>query len=589
MKHIDRYRLWAAIIAFIAFGLRTGYVLSQPEGDPWFSRPSLDGAVFVDWARSLLEGHGGPEGAYYQAPGYPWFLAGFFWLAGWSFSLLYLVQHGLVVAAAWFLGEVSRRSAGDIGGWTSMILALGYHPLLFFASRPVGESLAIFLLTAAILAYSGSRLRGTALAGLLVGAAVVVRPNFLLVPAAWVILCAARKRYRTAVLLAGCVAVVVLPVAIRNLSVSGRFVPVSSNAGLTLYHGNGTGALGIFTLPDRFSGRVDSQREEATRIARRQTGDQDLDPVAADRWWAGQALATRMQAPLDSLWLLVRKVAVTVSGDEIGLDYHPGIDQNRWKHAAPLSFSLILGLAGAGWYVRKQGGEVAQSVLAATVALTVTPLLFYVSSRYRLPLAALLVVPAGAGLVWLVEESRKGWRRGAAIWTLPLVVWAVSWWMPTAGLENATQAGALANRAGAWHLAGHETNAGNDIKEALANDSSSSPIWFQQGIILEADDDLDGAAQAYRTAFDLSPGNPDVAGNLAGVLIRKGQPAKAARLLGPVVDANPWHRVCQINRVVALAGSGDLPGARAAAGQASRAGIELPPALLAVINAGTGE
>ena len=222
-------------------------------------------------------------------------------------------------------------------------------------------------------------------------------------------------------------------------------------------------------------------------------------------------------------------------------------------------------------------------ILAALAALGCTPIIFYVSSRYRLPLAALLVVPAGVGVDWIVEKGRKGWRPFLIATTLPVALGVASWWWPVAGLDTATLAGALANRAGAWHKAGNTTNATRDIAEAMAMDRNSSPIWFQQGIISEGGGDLDEAVEAYGVALNLAPLNPDVAGNLAGVLIRTGRSAQAAGILGPVIVKSPWHRVCQVNRVVALAGSGEMAMARKAAQQATRAGIDLPPALLGAI------
>lgn len=584
-----RYRLVAALLAVVAFGLRAAYVYAQPDADPWFSNPAMDGQIYADWARSLLEGGGGPDGAYYQAPGYPWFLAGLFSLAGLNFGLLYLIQHGLTIASAWFLGEVSRKSAGAVAGWATMILVLGYQPLLFFASRPVGESVAIFLLAWSVLAYTGSRPGRVWWAGLLVGLAVLVRPNFLLVPLAWMILEAARKRFRASIVLAGCLAVVLVPVAIRNHGASGHWVPVSSNAGLTLYHGNGEGALGIFTPVDRFSGRVGTQRDEATRIARELSGTPTLDEVEADRWWGRRAMDDRLRSPGDTVFLLFRKVSLTLAGAEIGLDYHPGIDSNRWRHVAPVPFALILALAAAGGISRKYAGGARWETVAALAALALTPIVFYVSCRYRLPLVALLAIPAGIGAAWILEESGRGWKRSAACLVLTVAVLVVSWWMPTAGLEEATEAGALANRAGAWHKAGNGEQAAIDIARALELDPGSSPVWFQYGTILEGNQDLAGAEQAYSTALEHSPGNPDVAGNLAGILIRTGRPAPAAKLLGPVVAASPWHRVCQVNRIVALAGAGNRSAAREAARQAQAREIEIPSALWAAIEQGERE
>ena len=280
---------WAALGA-IALALRLAYVAAQPGTDPTFARPMLDEALYVGWARGLAAGGGQPPGAFYLAPLYPNVLA--LWAAaGAGFGTLYALQQIVAVATAGALAWTARSFAGPGAGIAAGVLALAYHPALFFASRPLGETLAVALLAFALAVGSGARGPG-ATSGLLCGLAALARPNLAPIAVAWSL-----GWPRRAALLLGGAALVVAPVAARNWIASGHLVPVSSNGGITLYQGNGPGALGIFTPVEGLSGRLDRQRDEATRTASAVAGKR-LDDVEADAWWGRRALRVRIAAYL---------------------------------------------------------------------------------------------------------------------------------------------------------------------------------------------------------------------------------------------------------------------------------------------------
>jgi 4-amino-4-deoxy-L-arabinose transferase-like glycosyltransferase len=241
-----RFAPLLAILLAAGLGMRLAYVIGEGAADPTYALPILDGAYYIDWASAIASGEAGAfaghpgeaAGAFYLAPLYPLFLAGFLRIFGENFPLLFYVQQLLSVASAGFLAVAGKRLVSERAGLVAAVLFLAYHPLLFFASRPLGEALAIFLLTGAIAVGAGRRVGSGFGSGLLVGAATLARPNLLLVGGAWFLAGVPGRNWKRSGLFAAGLLLAVLPTTVRNLALSGHPVPVSANGGMTLYHGN---------------------------------------------------------------------------------------------------------------------------------------------------------------------------------------------------------------------------------------------------------------------------------------------------------------------------------------------------------------
>lgn len=566
--------------------LRIGYVLTQPGNDPWFARPGFDGAFYLDWARTILEG-GGVDGAFYLAPLYPNLLALFVGIAGESFGALYLLQHSLALGTATTIALAGRRRLGDGAALAAAGLFLFYSPLIFFASRPLGETLAIFLLFCALAAATRQADRGALGAGLLGGLAALARPNLLLVPALWTVGELARGRFRRAALLGLGTGLVLSPVLVRNLVVSGHPVLVSSNGGLTSYHGNHPKAQGVYIPGEGLSGDPALQRREATDLARQRSG-RELDPVEADRWWGREALRARAGDPLGSVVLVTRRAAMMLDSHEFGLDYAPSLDSNRWGlNLRPwvgvplplLPLGALLGLAVGGVILRGFRGTGGFEYWAALLACAAAPLLFYVSSRYRLPFAAMLVVPAGCGLAALFEGGAGGRRRTVAV-TAGILVCLLSLRVPFHGIKTLMAADHLAMRANQYRKIGDLGAAQREMSAALALPVRSAPVLFNAGVLAEAQGDLRGAESAFREALEIDRDRVEAAGNLSAILIRRGEAAEAIPLLLHAVQVRPSHDVCWNNLVVAYLEVGDERAAGRTAADAQRRGAKIDPGLL---------
>ncbi len=584
-----RFFLLLAAMLLLALGARIGYVAVQPATDPTFDSPMLDGAYYLDWARSLATGEDGPSGAYYLAPLYPFLLAAFLAIAGEKFALLYLLQHLAIVASSGLLALAARRLVGSGGaGLAAGALLLLYQPSIFFASRPLGEPVALLSLSLALFLTSTRGTRTALGAGALGGVSTLARPNLLLVPLIWI--CAAigqRSWKRAAAVIVG-VGLVILPVMLRNGLVSGHLVPVSSNAGLTLYHGNAPRALGLYTPLEWGSGHVVNQRSEATDLARRRSGE-DLDPVTADRWWARQACRARAAAPWGTVKLLARKTMLLFANAELGQDYAPGIDRNPWRWSAPLPFAVLVGLAAAGAFGLGLGRSGGMPTWGAILGCALTPLIFYFSSRYRLPLATLMCIPGAAGLTLLAAPGTGAGRRRWLGLAAGAAFTVVSFMMPIGNLAEQVEAGALANRAAAWTDAGDDVSAERDLRDGLARYPDSAPVLLNLGVLLHSDGRTDEAKAVYRRAFDVDPEFGEAAANLAAILLQEGRTEEAVPILRRSLVFRDDCGPCWTNLVVALAALGDLEAARAVAADAAGHGFSLRPDLLETIGVTTNQ
>lgn len=589
-----RFFLALGAIILIGFALRVGYTVAQARIDPWFAQPVIDGRYYVDWASAILRGGATPAGAYYLAPLYPYVLAALFGIFGESYAVLYLVQHLLAASSAALIAWAGRGKIGEVGALFAAALFMLHHPLWFFAARPLGETLAIFLMCAALAALWKDGRRAALLAGLLVGLATVARPNLLLVGAVWTVGLVAQRRWPRAALFVAGLAVAILPVTAHNWFASGHLVPVSSNGGITAYHGNGPGAIGVYTHPYGFSFDLSRQREEATRHARARSG-QPLDEVEADSWWGRQALATRLERPLESFGLVAWRTALTIGNRELGLDYPPSLDPNPWRatlrlpgghEIAFVPWALLLGLAAAAVTLDGFRGTGGGTLWWAVVACAATPVLFYVSSRYRLPTAALLTLPAGAGLGALIGRSGLSPRRRWGAMSVGVLVAVLSLAVPSGDLFRLQTAESLGNRAKAYLVAGMVGPAESDARRAIALRPDSIRLWVNLGAVLLASERLEEAEASYRSAMEIDPVSPEAARGLASTLARSGRVEEGIVVLRRALSFEPRNAGCWNGLVALLYAAGDRTEAVRAARRATELGVSLDPRLLAEISEG---
>jgi tetratricopeptide (TPR) repeat protein len=321
------------------------------------------------------------------------------------------------------------------------------------------------------------------------------------------------------------------------------------------------------------TGALATQQAEAIAEASARTG-RPLGPVEADGYWWREGLRVRAQDPAGSLALVARRAALTLDNAEHGLDYAPKFDANPVRWLAPLPFAGVLALAVFGvaacGFTKSGGGPLWSAIAIAALA----PLLFYVSSRHRLPVAWLLAVPAGVGLAAVRNTNRRAPFVAAA---LALVV---SLAVPSRGLARSEEAAAFASLADVERRAGRLEAAETAARRATEADASSAVAWFNRGVIAGVRGNRAESEQAYRAALAADPTQPDAAANLSALLVASGRAADAPPVLERALAAWPRHSVGWTNLVVAYAAAGDPGRARDAVRRAQSNGVGLDPELV---------
>lgn len=417
----ERARLFW-IVTGIAFALR-GIHIWFMRANPLFHHPIMDAAMHDAWARGILDGTWpGPE-PFFRAPLYPYLLAGLYALFDGARFPVQLV-HGAISAvgaglAALCAARVWTRAAGWFAGLLSALLwtSIWFSGELLLVTVPV--TLNLLWLWLLLKDEDGIRPRSLLLAGLALGLSAIARPNVLIVipVVAWFLWRERRPTRAGWLLLTAGLLLPIAPVSLSNLIRGGDTVLIASQGGVNFYIGNNPESDGRTAIVPGTRPTWQGGFDDAVAQAERAEG-RDLKPSEIDRHYLKRGLEFWSAHPGEALRLYGRKLYMLLGAGERS--------NNKfiyaWREWSPLlklpvlvGWPLLLVLATMGWS-RRDGGPGARRLLLGTaVAYSVSILLFFVNARFRLPVATILAIPAGAGLDALVGAARgRGWRLGVA-------------------------------------------------------------------------------------------------------------------------------------------------------------------------------
>lgn len=237
-----------ALILVLGFGLRA-YRVVEP-----LATPGDDSHAYFALSKALYEegSYGGPEfhDSSDWSPGAPLIFAGSFYATGGAREgtarIVELLFGLAAIVVVYLLGRrINCRPAGLIAAFGVAV----YPPFIHSTGALFSEPAAMFTLPAAVLAFLWAADRGATwrwlVPGLLFGATAMIRPEYLLVGGAFVVLGAIRivqrDGWKPGLAAAGLLAVglmlPILPWAVRNAIVLDRVVPISTGGGKALYTG----------------------------------------------------------------------------------------------------------------------------------------------------------------------------------------------------------------------------------------------------------------------------------------------------------------------------------------------------------------
>lgn len=373
-------------------------------------------------------------GLYYISPFYIYFLAGVLKVTG-SFTAVRLAQTLLGTVAIGWMYLTAREWFGERAARYTLALAALTGLFTFYEVLLLQTAIDVFFTASALLCLTYALRAGTPraeqlwtlAAGLAFGLQATNRPNIALAAGGLILVALAIRRWRTAALLAGGLAVGLAPFAVRNLVVAHQFSVLSSHGGLNFYMGNGPGATGFYHLIPGITPSIKGQALDARLVASRALG-RTVDDRGASDYFMDQALGWMAAHPGEWAWLTLRKFGFVFHAQHVPLPYSYPFYQYDWPTF--LRFLIVgpwllvpLGLVGLWWAAPTGPARRAYLLWASFVPLYAGAVaLFFMSERYRLPLLVPLAIGAGAACDLLVTRVRAArWRDAAA----PAAVFAV--------------------------------------------------------------------------------------------------------------------------------------------------------------------
>lgn len=390
-------------------------VLLQTARTPFLEVANIDSASYDAWARELVSTGWWPTRNFYQSPFYAYFLGALYAVFGdgpWAPRIVQVVLGSLTPVLTYGIGtRLFSRRAGLVAG----LLTCFYGPLVLEEVTLNKTSLLIVTAVAGVAAYlrygPAAHAGGLAGAGLLFGLTIVGVAQWLLAFAALAVylpwLAAARPRRARTIAVAtfvGACLLLVAPVVAWNSRLGGGLVLTSGGAGLNLFSGNNERATGLPSSPPGLRDIPEYEEEDARRLAERDIG-RPLTSAEVDRYWSSRAWAFIRDHPGDWLALLGRKLTVLWNAYEVPDNYHYAFMRAHFIPALWVAVTLAvvgpLALVGTLLPFWRRRGVTAFYLV--WLAYLVTPLVYYVRGRYRLPLAPFLAVLAGVGAERLIR------------------------------------------------------------------------------------------------------------------------------------------------------------------------------------------
>jgi tetratricopeptide (TPR) repeat protein len=347
------------------------------------------------------------------------------------------------------------------------------------------------------------------------------------------------------------IALIVVPITIRNAVVGGDFVPLTSNAGLNFYIGNHEASTGAYVKPEG----LDVYNDPEGRTLAEAAAGRELKPSEVSRWWAGRARRYIADNPGRFASGLLRKVFFFWSVYEVPQIEHLPFEK---RYSALLripspSFGLIcpLGIVGIVLSLRKR--KSAALLLLYILAFSITIIAFFVVARYRLPMVPALMVFAGFTIAYLIDAGVRGrWRQiitaGIGIALLMTLVninfYRVS---PLSGYaQSYYRLGVI------YGLKGKPEEALASYRQALELDPEIVAARVSVGILLSQAGRYAEAKSELLRAAELDPTYEKAFYNLGLVYSEEGKPDSALLAMQKALELRPDYVLARVGVAATL-------------------------------------
>ena len=536
----------AYLIFFIAFLPRLIYII-QIKSTIFYNNFMLDEAFYSDWALSIAGGRWLGEGLFNGLPLYPYTLGIVFKIFGYNLFMARLIEVTIASLSCVFLYFIAKDIFNKRVGIIAAIIAALYAPFIFYSGILVPTVFTVFFYLASLLIFiKALRIhskRWFFLFGIIAGLAVMTRASMLLflpLALAWVMIVSADKEKAlvNVALAAIGLLLVMTPLLVRNYIVSRDIVFLTSHAGMNLYIGNNEEADGRFKAPFWVRSNIAGLQTDAKTIAQKELG-RDLKDSEVSKYYASKAASFIKKNPGPFLKLLWQKLTLFINKQEIYdvACYEVYRDKIPILGFPFITFLFVGILAIAGMLIALKNWRKVMPLYLFVITYTLSILLYFVSSRYRVPFAMVMVIFAGFFISWFIDKIKKKSFLKAG---LSLLLCAAIFPMVnlSTGIDDITATG-YSNLGSLYLKAGEYDNAIIAFKEAIILDSSGPKPYNDAGYAYMMNRDYKRAKSYIFDALSKDPDYPFVYINLGLLNAREGNLNAAEKEYKIAIELNP--------------------------------------------------
>lgn len=550
--------LWGGGIFGLAFLLRLLYLLDY-SSSPIASYLILDPRFYYELAVQIASGDILTGQVLFKSPLYSYFLAAIIAIFGDTLFVPRLMQILMGSFSCVMVYLLAGRFYSNRVAVTAGIVAAAYGPLIMFDAEILIPSLIVFL--DLISFYLLFKYEDSGKVPLLVGSALLLglsslaRPNVLIFVPGVIFWLAryckcSRKVWRRDILIyLVAIVLAMTPLLARNLAATGQFTLFGNYGGYNFLIGNNAQADGRTAVLPGTSPEFKEGYEDAIEIANRLAGRQ-LEEGELGWFWFKLGLDHIAADPFGWLWLEIRKTAYLIGGFEIPNNRHiyyfaensPVLRFLLWDKIISFPFGVLLPLALITVFASRIRRD--QFLLSFfVISYAVSILIFFVTGRFRVPLAPIIIIWGAAGFWVLVELYKKAnyqrfYRLLLLLVALLILCNGLSYLSPFA-VRPPNDYESHMFLGDAYHAAGKYEEAEKELEKAAELYPSSARVFNSLGNALAAQSKDSLAIMAYKRGIAADPNYETVKKSLASLYKRRNKLGELNNLLLEEMDRNP--------------------------------------------------
>ena len=580
---------------FAAVFLLRAISLARLTSSPFLFPSGGDMRFYDDWAQRILRGEFTDHLAFFGLPLYPYLLAFFYKVLGYTPFIPALLQTIADAVTATLIYQISvtvfgprpeaapflRRHCGRIVGVTAAVAWAWFVPAQAFslAVMPTALAVTVFWSVIAWIIRSPNRpraawsfavgslvgLAATAVATMLFALPLLLTAIFLKPGRASKSSSSWLSRFGAAALLLVGAGIGTAPCWVHNHFVARDPVFLSAHSGINFWIGNNPASKGYPNFPAGMRAEQASMLQDSTTLAEAEMG-RALRRSEVSAFWSAKAkayIAANPGAWVRLLWQKTLNFWNAFEYDDLGVI-------TKLRHAGVIWPGLHFGVAAAlalpGVFLAMRAFPASGWILAGILTQMISVLPVFVTERYRLAAVPGLLIFACFGL-WRLAESCSVRRlstialyfvvlaAGTAFVSIPRTdpgLWALTAF--TSG-RQALDSGDLAR-------------AEQELQRARAYVPDTPETNFALGNLRLAQGKRAEAKPFYEVTLRLNPKHKGALNNLALVALEENQPAQALGHLQRALEQPPLEAKTFYLLAKAHLALGDFQNARLAIGRA---------------------